>query len=132
MYWAAIARAEGLSDEEQTVSQTTLFERACELNPFIAEPHVYLSQLAYRNADFKEARSQATSALQKFYANGFAWDKRMTFQAWVAHSRMLLLRANRRASCSSSYSLPVRDRSNTSGALPIVMIDDLVEAFEAQ
>jgi len=126
MYWGAVlSQSDVMSDDEKI----EMFQIVHHLNPFVGEPHFMLSQFAYRRNNYEIARSEAKKALEKFYALGAAWDKRMTFQAWVAHARMMLVRANRRLQGKVS-SLPLsRNQPPTSGGLPIVMLADIVDAF---
>jgi hypothetical protein len=124
-YWAAVQGEEALSTGEQE----RLLEHASELNPFVAEPLFLLAQIAYRTGRFQRAQEKAAAALQAWYALGSAWDKRLSFQTWVAHTRMLLLRANRRSAGLSG--LPYSNQAPTTMGIPIAMLDDLVAGFRA-
>lgn len=124
-YWMAVQAEE---DPGSSIDQVALLETVCDLNPFVGEPHFLLSQLAYREGDFHRSSVQARIALQKMFALGTAWDKRMSFQSWVAHTRMYLMRANRRV--QGLNSLPTSpDQPPTSGGLPMVMLEDLIKEF---
>jgi hypothetical protein len=101
LYWETILSEDTLS----VTAQADRFQKAAELNPFIAEPVAMLAQLAFRTARYGEAARHAAAALERFYALGTAWDKRTDFAAWVAFVRLLLLRSNRLA--AGLESLPV-------------------------
>lgn len=90
-YWHLTLYENDLSDEEQE----QLLKEVIDLNPFIGEPHVLLSQLYFRNGQFRLVAHHARHALEKFYALASAWDKRRDYVHWVGFARMLMLRSNR-------------------------------------
>tara|TARA_A100001015_G_C15038248_1_gene737738 strand:- start:1125 stop:2291 length:1167 start_codon:yes stop_codon:yes gene_type:complete len=87
-YWVAITE-EGDDQEE-------LLQEAAKLNPFIAEPHVQLAQLYFREERYTEARMECEIALECFYTLASCWDKRIPFRQWVAFTRIMYLRASRK------------------------------------
>jgi len=122
-YWSVVSGESGLSDEEQI----SRLKEAIEYNPWVAEPHVLLSQLYFRSEQYELAAKHSQDALRKFYAFATAWDKRLKFNSWVAFARLMLLRSRRKALGHAS-SMPIRDDlPATSAGLPLVSIPDLVE-----
>ena len=127
MYWDVVVNEETLSVAEQEERLV----KAINLNPFIAEPHLFRAQIAFRAGDYELSKREAKKCIEKFFKLGTAWDKRISFQTWVASARMLLLRSNRRS--NGLTSLPYSsDQPPTSVGLPIVMLDDLMDAFHSQ
>jgi hypothetical protein len=90
-YWKVTTEEEELSEEEQI----ELLNKVVSLNIFVAEPHMMLSQIYYRQGRYLEAAIEARSSLAKFYALASNWDKRRSYRHWVGFGRILLLRANR-------------------------------------
>ncbi|MFT5584772.1 MAG: hypothetical protein ACI9VR_002358, partial [Cognaticolwellia sp.] len=70
---------------------------AVRLNPFVGEPHVLLAQIAFRRGRYEDSFAECAEALRKLYALGTAWDKRVGFPGWCAFTRLVALRAARRA-----------------------------------
>jgi hypothetical protein len=68
-------------------------ETSVKYNPWTFEPHVLLAQKYLHVNNFTKGESSATRALQLQLQWGTAWDKRMSFAAWVAWTRVLLQRA---------------------------------------
>jgi hypothetical protein len=74
-----------------------LLRSAIARNPFIAEPHVLLAQtylVRERWADAERAASAALAILAEWAA---PWDKRVSWEAWVAWTRVLLKAARERS-----------------------------------
>ena len=122
-YWAVVLGEDTIPVEEQQ----RLLLLAASLNPFVGEPHFMLAQIAYRQGRFFEAQDHAQAALNAWYKLGTAWDKRLSFQTWVAHTQMILLRSNRRQ--YGLRSLPKSQQNPVSTGSPITMLDDVVEGF---
>ena len=127
-YWDVVMHEKTMTIAQQEERLATVIR----LNPFIAEPHLLRAQLAFRAGDYRRSQIEARASTEKFFVMGTAWDKRIRFQTWVAQARMLLLRSNRKAAGLSS-SLPLAlNQPPTSGGLPIVMLDDLMDAFDSR
>jgi len=140
-YWEAMTKANeggalGLGvpvlqgPKLEKAEQERLYRRAGELNPFIAEPHIMLSQLLYNREAFAEAADEAIHALEILYDWGTCWDKRRSWAQWVGFSRMALLRATRRL--QGKPSMPMRKLSEASdpNAVPVTYLKDLIAGFE--
>jgi hypothetical protein len=91
-YWKVVLEEANLSEDEQI----ELLQHSIDCNPFVSEPSVLLSQIHYRRGDFHEAAMEARTALSKFYSLASAWDKRLPYEQWVAFTRVMLLRSNRK------------------------------------
>lgn len=109
LYWKVTTNEESLSEEEQI----ELLNTSVRLNDFIAEPHVLLAQIYFRQERYESAAREANAALVKFYALATNWDKRRSFNHWVGFARALLLRANRMIEGSrKGCSFPCHDPTN--------------------
>lgn len=91
MYWEAVT-----SD----ASKDGYLERAEERllgcigkNPFVGEPHVLLSQVYLGKKRFAEAEREAERGLLLLLQWGSPWDKRMSWEGWVAWVRVLLMKS---------------------------------------
>ena len=85
-YWKVTVDEADLSTDEQM----TLLQQTVDLNPFVGEPHLLLSQIHYRQGNYQQAAIQAQAALKKFYTLASCWDKRRSFAHWVGYSRIIL------------------------------------------
>ncbi|KAG2306319.1 hypothetical protein Bca4012_084649 [Brassica carinata] len=91
MYWEVLS-----SD----ASQEGYLERAeekllgcIEKNPFVGEPHVLLSQVYLGKKRFVEAEREAERGLVLLLQWGSPWDKRMSWEGWIAWVRVLLMKS---------------------------------------
>ncbi|KAJ0264530.1 Uncharacterized protein HA466_0028630 [Hirschfeldia incana] len=91
MYWETVS-----SD----ASQEGYLERAeerllgcIEKNPFVGEPHVLLSQVYLGKKRFMEAEREAEIGLLLMLQWGSPWDKRMSWEGWIAWVRVLLMKS---------------------------------------
>jgi hypothetical protein len=88
LYWSVISGA--ISDELEIIAT---LQTCMEKNPFIFEPIVLLSQVYAHQNDYTNTIFYATRAMDLQQQWGIAWDKRMSFAAWVAWTKVLLQRA---------------------------------------
>jgi ribulose bisphosphate carboxylase small subunit len=98
LYWAVI-QEQDISGDDQVVD---VLQRCHSLNPWIFEPLVVLAQKFLHLGDFDRARRAANQALELEEMWGTAWDKRLSFAAWRAWTRVLLQRAEDRLPWPSS------------------------------
>lgn len=91
LYWSVAT--EEITNDTQAIST---LKYCIESNPWAFEPHVLLAQKYMHRKDFDGARAAAEKALDLQIQWGTAWDKRLSFGAWVAWTRVLLQRANER------------------------------------
>ena len=91
LYWKVVSE-EVTSDEEVIAT----LQKSTDYNPFAFEPLVLLAQ-KYLHADrFDEALAVTERAIELEQAWGTCWDKRMSFGAWVAWTRVLYQKAHER------------------------------------
>ena len=67
--------------------------RVIELNPFLGEPWLLLGQMHFARREFAKAYFCANTALLKMLQLGTCWDKRFSYQSWLAGARVLRARA---------------------------------------
>ena len=91
LYWSVVS---GEIVDDDAVLATLLLSH--EINPWIFEPLVLLAQKLLHRNDFEGAEHIAAHALALEQQWGCAWDKRMSFSAWMAWTRVLHQRAQDR------------------------------------
>lgn len=94
LYWEAICMPAG---EKNNKKAEALFVKVCELNPFIGDPHVVLAQIYNSQGRYEEAEKEAETALRLMLQWGTTWDKRMSWEGWVAWTRVLLAKAKEKS-----------------------------------
>lgn len=92
MYWEAICdkSKRGLDRVEE------LLMSCVEKNPFVGEPHVVLGQVYLSQGRFEEAEREAERGLRLLLEWGSPWDKRMSWEGWIAWTRVLVMKAKER------------------------------------
>lgn len=92
-YWEAVCTAPtiGLDKAEEMLLQSV------EKNPFVGEGYVVLGHVYLGKGMFEEAEKIVEKGLRLMLEWGSPWDKRMTWQGWVAWSRVLLMKAKERS-----------------------------------
>lgn len=93
LYWGAVCDSgnkEGIGREEALV-------RSVGKNPFLGEPRVVLSQLYLSQGRYEEAEKEAEEGLRLILEWGSPWDKRMSWEGWVAWARVLLMKAKEKS-----------------------------------
>ena len=80
-----------LSEGEERASALALAAAAC---PVVPEPCVWLAHLAASQGDDAASRAWAAQARKRLWALGTAWDKRRSFDDWLAAIDSLESRAN--------------------------------------
>jgi len=86
LYWQAVCEA-SLGDDDERADG--LLRDAVARNPFIAEPHVLRAQTLLNRGRFGEAHEEAGAALALLATWATPWDKRLSWEAWVAWARVL-------------------------------------------
>ena len=101
LYWEAVCDGSkiGLERAEE------LLVRCVEKNPFIGEPHVVLGQLYLSRGRFEEGEKEAEKGLTLLLEWGSPWDKRMSWQGWIAWARVLVMKAKERSWPDSSWGI---------------------------
>jgi len=89
LYWNIISHSDSISS--QNIIEK--LEMSTKLNPWFFEGHVLLAQKYLHMKDHVKAKVSAQRALELQIDWGTAYDKRMSFPAWVAWTRVLHARA---------------------------------------
>ncbi|XP_010688616.2 uncharacterized protein LOC104902519 [Beta vulgaris subsp. vulgaris] len=101
LYWEAVCDYEKAGSEK---AEELLLE-SIEKNPFVGEPHVVLAQLYLSKGRFEEAEREAERGLTLLLEWGSPWDKRMSWEGWVAWTRVLLMKAKERSWPQTSFGI---------------------------
>jgi ribulose bisphosphate carboxylase small subunit len=91
LYWSVVTGE--VSDEHGVIST---LQNCCSKNQWVFEPLVMLAQIFLHRNEYELAANAASRALELQNQWGTAWDKRLSFGAWVAWTRVMLQRATRR------------------------------------
>ncbi|XP_078442105.1 E3 ubiquitin-protein ligase [Wolffia australiana] len=94
LYWAAVSGGEAAEER---------LRECVEKNPFVGEPRLVLAQVYLGDERFEEAAAAAAEGLRLLLGWGSAWDKRMSWEGWVAWGRVLLMSARDRSWPRSSW-----------------------------
>ncbi|GAB5031858.1 tetratricopeptide repeat domain containing protein [Nannochloropsis oceanica] len=94
LYWEVIS--EDPRDKSKVDCNIAKLTHALVLNPYLAEPHTLLAQCYLIKGDFPAALTAADKAVDLFLQWGTNWDKRVSFEAWMAWTRVLLQHAENR------------------------------------
>ncbi|MCW5889056.1 MAG: tetratricopeptide repeat protein [bacterium] len=93
LYWQ-VSCDMALQDDGERAERA--LREAIAANPFIAEPHVLLAQLLVDRQAWDEAAHEASAAQGVLVQWATPWDKRLSWEAWVAWSRVLCKGARER------------------------------------
>ncbi|KAL8267194.1 hypothetical protein R6Q59_004538 [Mikania micrantha] len=74
-------------------------------NPFVGEPHVVLGQIYLSQGRFDEAEKEAEEGLRLLLAWGSPWDKRMSWEGWIAWCRVLVMKAKEKSWPQTSWGI---------------------------
>ncbi|XP_021912541.1 uncharacterized protein LOC110826241 isoform X2 [Carica papaya] len=102
LYWEGVCdimSKRGLEGAED------LLMRCIEKNPFVGEPHVVLGQVYLSQGKFEEAQKEAEKGLTLLLEWGSPWDKRMSWEGWIAWSRVLLMKAKEKSWPQTSWGI---------------------------
>lgn len=88
LYWDVVSG--NTFSYEDTVDK---LEMSSQLNPWFFECHVLLAQKYLHRGHYEKARQSSERALELQSVWGTAYDKRMSFPAWVAWTRVLHAKA---------------------------------------
>ena len=126
LYWDARRHELTKSDEELE----KMYFRSAQLNPWVAETHIMLSQLMYRRSAWTEAANAAAKGIKLLYEWGTHWDKQVTYAQWVGFARMCHLRAKRREAGLKALPSQANTPSKRPGAREVTYLQDVMKAFE--
>ncbi|PON68148.1 Tetratricopeptide-like helical domain containing protein [Parasponia andersonii] len=119
LYWEAVCdmSKRGLEGAEE------LLLSSIEKNPFVGEPHVVLGQLYLSKGRFEEGEREAEKGLTLILQWGSPWDKRMSWEGWIAWARVLLMKATERSWPQTAWGILnlglVRPSSNSSSSFSL-------------
>ena len=91
LYWSVVMEVVSSDQVIETLQE------ASKLNPWFYESYVMLAQKYLHQNENEKAKEAAEKALSLQMMWGTAYDKRMSFPAWVAWTKVLHQRANDRA-----------------------------------
>ncbi|KAL1565422.1 hypothetical protein AAHA92_07641 [Salvia divinorum] len=93
LYWKAVCGAAevGLDRAEEMLAESVA------RNPYVGEGYVVAAQIYLGKGEFEAAEAAAERGLRLLVEWGSAWDKRMTWQGWVAWGRVLLMKAKEKS-----------------------------------
>ncbi|KAK4337645.1 hypothetical protein RND71_042132 [Anisodus tanguticus] len=93
LYWEGVCEGSkrGLDWAEEKLLASV------EKNCFVGEPHVVLGQIYLSKWKFEEAEKEAEMGLTLILEWGSPWDKRMSWEGWVAWTRVLLMKAKEKS-----------------------------------
>ncbi|KAK1553464.1 hypothetical protein Q3G72_035597 [Acer saccharum] len=101
LYWEAVCEGSktGLEKAEE------LLLSSIEKNPFVGEPHVVLGQVYLTKGRFEEAEREAEKGLMLILEWGCPWDKRMSWEGWIAWARVLCMKAKEKSWPQTSWGI---------------------------
>ncbi|CAK7339814.1 unnamed protein product [Dovyalis caffra] len=101
LYWEAVydTSKRGLDRAEE------LLLSSIEKNPFVGEPHVVLGQFYLTKGRFEEAEREAEKGVTLLLEWGSPWDKRMSWEGWIAWARVLLMKAKEKSWPETSWGI---------------------------
>ncbi|GKE06426.1 tetratricopeptide-like helical domain containing protein, partial [Tanacetum coccineum] len=99
LYWEGVCGAEkrGLDGCEEVL------RKSVEKNPFVGEPHVVLGQIYLSQGRFEEAEKESEEGLCLLLEWGSPWDKRMSWEGWIAWCRVLVMKAKEKSWPETSW-----------------------------
>ncbi|KAI4358053.1 hypothetical protein L6164_001959 [Bauhinia variegata] len=101
MYWEAVCDMPKRGKER--VEELLL--GSIEKNPFVGEPYVVLSQVYLTMGRFEEAEKHAERGLTLLLEWGSPWDKRTSWEGWIAWVRVLLMKAKEKSWPNTSWGI---------------------------
>ncbi|XP_060184482.1 uncharacterized protein LOC132614132 [Lycium barbarum] len=101
LYWEGVCEGSnrGLDWAEEKLLKSV------EKNSFVGEPHVVLGQIYLSKGKFEEAEKEAEKGLRLILEWGSPWDKRMSWEGWIAWTRVLLMKAKEKSWPQNSWGI---------------------------
>jgi len=93
LYWSVVQHQLPLTDPAPSVA---VLRQAVQRFPWVGEPRLALAQLLLAQQRFDEAHAEAAQGLTTLAQWGLAWDKRVSWAAWLAWGRLLVQSARER------------------------------------
>ncbi|KAH0456186.1 hypothetical protein IEQ34_014093 [Dendrobium chrysotoxum] len=101
LYWKAMT---GPANKDMAAAESLLME-CCKENGYVAEPHLVLGQVYMALERYEEAEREAEEGLRLLLEWGSPWDKRMSWEGWVAWGRLILQKAKARSWPKTSFGI---------------------------
>ncbi|KAI3515599.1 hypothetical protein L1887_14500 [Cichorium endivia] len=95
LYWEAVY--DDGNDKAKRENAGEMLLKCIEKNPFVGEPHVLLSQFYLSRGRFEEGEKEAEKGLTLLLQWGCSWDKRISWEGWVAWTRVVLNKAKEKS-----------------------------------
>ncbi|GAA0141233.1 ubiquitin-protein ligase [Lithospermum erythrorhizon] len=104
MYWEAVCC--GASGKHLDLEKAEeLLVKCVEKNPFVGEPHIVLGQIYLNKGKFEDAEKETMKGLVHILEWGSPWDKRMTWEGWIAWGRVLFMKAKEKSWPQTSWGI---------------------------
>lgn len=100
LYWEAVN-----DDGSKKEKGEGMLVKCMEKNPYVGEPHVLLSQFYMSRGRFEEGQREAEEGLRVLLEWGCPWDKRVSWEGWVAWGRVLVSKAKERSWPHTSWGI---------------------------
>lgn len=101
LYWEAVC---DVSKKDMRRAEEMLLE-SVDRNPFVGEPHIVLGQIYVTKGRFEEGEREAEKGLTLLLQWGAPWDKRMSWEGWIAWGRVVLMKAKERSWPDNSWGI---------------------------
>jgi len=102
LYWDVVMNKTESDKHDEALKQ---LEDAIKANPFIAEPHVLAAQILIQKGRFEEGEKHAYEALKLLGQWAAVYDKRISWEGWIAWARVLLLNARKKQWPNRSFGI---------------------------
>ncbi|ONK56642.1 uncharacterized protein A4U43_C10F11140 [Asparagus officinalis] len=104
LYWEVMSQAREKGEGGLKRVEELLLE-CCKKNPYVGEPHLVLGQVYIGEERFEEAEKEAEVGVRLLLEWGSPWDKRMSWEGWVAWGRLLLGKAKEKSWPRTSFGI---------------------------
>ncbi|KAJ0967823.1 hypothetical protein J5N97_024740 [Dioscorea zingiberensis] len=99
LYWEAVSCRGMVKAVEEKLKES------CAKNRFVGEPFLVLGQVYASTGRFEEAEKVAGEGLRLIMEWGSSWDKRMSWEGWVAWGRLVLMNAKNKTWPHTSWGI---------------------------
>ncbi|CAN0908984.1 hypothetical protein LINGRAHAP2_LOCUS25576 [Linum grandiflorum] len=100
LYWEAVCKK---GTEVEAAEE--LLVKSIEKNRFVGEPHVVVAQVYLGQGRFEEAEREAEIGLRLILEWGSPWDKRTSWEGWIAWARVLVMKAKEKSWPNTSWGI---------------------------
>ncbi|XP_059633297.1 uncharacterized protein LOC132276061 [Cornus florida] len=105
LYWEAVCCDMSEKENIGLERPEEMLVRCVEKNPFVGEPRVVLGQIYLSKGRFEEGEREAQKGLTLLLEWGSPWDKRMSWEGWIAWARVLLMKAKEKSWPNTSWGI---------------------------